>query len=261
MATATKSARRAPSKGTAAKKTAKAASATRKTRRTVKQVERVAEAPKPVRHIARKLAVRALKRAASTALESGATAVRTAIEHTTPQQPGALVPKLRRLPIQLSVDIAVPIHVAWEEWMAFELIPEGVHRITEIERDGDQLLGTIDGPGHSPWSAEVLDERERESFAWHSYEGSDCAGLITFHELSERLTRLELNLDVVPLNVTQAMALASHLADHHAEADLRRLKARLELINPDLYEADDTAGSGRSGGDGSGAKKQNADDA
>ena len=262
MATASKRAQRAapkrqtPSK---AKTTAKAASAARKARRTTKTVERAAHSPKPVRNVARKLAVRALKRAAGTALESGATALRAAIERTTHNEPGTLVPKFRRLPIQLSVDIAVPVSVAWDEWMAFELIPEGVHRITDIERDRDELIGTIDGPGHSEWSAEVLDEREHESFAWHSLQGSDCAGLITFHRLSERLTRLELNLDVVPTNVAQAMALASHLADHHAEADLRRLKARLELINPDLYEADDASDS-RAGGDQSGTGEQPANE-
>jgi uncharacterized membrane protein len=86
------------------------------------------------------------------------------------------------------------------------------------------------------WEAEVLDQRPNESFAWQSVKGSDCAGLITFHRLSERLTRLELNLDVIPQGMPEAMGLLTYLADRRAEADLRRFKAHVELINPDLYD-------------------------
>src|SRR5438445_818412 len=68
------------------------------------------------------------------------------------------------------------------------------------------------------------------------WEGAtDCAGLVTFHELAERLTRIELELDVVPTGLGEAAALALRLADRRAEADLRRFKARVEAIDPDDY--------------------------
>ena len=76
----------------------------------------------------------------------------------------------------------------------------------------------------------------RSDGAPRSQRGSDCAGLVTFHPLSERLTRLELQLDVVPSRLTEAAALALHLADHRAETELRIFKARLETISPDEYE-------------------------
>jgi len=58
---------------------------------------------------------------------------------------------------------------------------------------------------------------------------------VTFHVLGERLTRLELQLDVVPSRLGEAAALAVHLADRRAHTDLRLFKARLETINPDDY--------------------------
>jgi uncharacterized membrane protein len=126
--------------------------------------------------------------------------------------------------------------------MALDRLPEGLHHVADVERDGNgQLIGRM-APGGHPWQADVLDERPNESFAWQSADGSDCAGLITFHRLSERLTRLELNLDVIPTTVAEALALATHVADRRAEADLRRFKARVEVINPDLYEDDNSNG-------------------
>lgn len=142
----------------------------------------------------------------------------------------------QRPPIQAAVDVAVPSAVAWREWMRLEWLPEGVDRVSGIERTADdELSGCLDGDD-TDWMAQILDEREEESFAWESQEGSDCAGLITFHALSERLTRIELSLDVRPLSLAQAVAVTARRADRRAAADLRRFKARLEQINPDLYE-------------------------
>lgn len=138
----------------------------------------------------------------------------------------------RELPIQRSVDVAVPIDVCWDEWMRFEHIPEGTHRVEDVERDGDQLTGTAGG---RDWEAEIVEERIDESFAWHSIGGSDCSGLLTFHELSDRLTRMELHLDVIPGSVADSVELLLHVADRRAEAELRRFKARVEAIDPEQY--------------------------
>jgi uncharacterized membrane protein len=161
---------------------------------------------------------------------------------------GSVGAHVRSLPIQCSIDVAVPVEVAWEEWMALEFLPEGMHRVEEIEWDGDDvLLGGVTGTRRdADWEAEVVDERENESFAWRSYEGADVAGLVTFHALADRLTRLELELDVVPSRFSETAGLALHLADRRAQRDLRAFKARVEMISPDDYppleeedEADD----------------------
>lgn len=154
-----------------------------------------------------------------------------------------VIRRARRLPIQQAVDIAVPLEVAYEEWMRLEFLPEGSRRVEKIERTDDgTLVGRLKGPLWSRrWEAEIRDEREGESFAWRSVKGSDCAGLVTFHQIGERLTRVELQLDVVPVRPGEAIDLAFRLADLRARAELRQFKARLETINPDVYEEDEEA--------------------
>lgn len=157
----------------------------------------------------------------------------------------SLVQRLRSVPIQLSIDIAVPIALAYEEWIRLEFLPEGVHTVRNIQRRGDRLRGEIAGVGHaqSRWRAEIREERPEQSFAWRSLAGSDCLGLITFHRLAERLTRLEVELDVIPKSPAQAFELLTHIADRRAETELRRFKAELERISPDDYPSlDDGAG-------------------
>lgn len=192
----------------------------------------------PVSRLARKALLKAVKAVGRRALGAGEGAVRSLAGELPEMRHRALEAALdRRLPIQVSIDIAVPVAIVWDEWITLESLFEGVDRIVDIERDGDQLFGRIAGRDRD-WEAEINDERPCQSFAWRSYEGSDCAGLVTFHSLSERLTRVEIDLDVVPTGPAQAMAFASHLAHRRAQSELRRFKAKLEFINPDVYEAE-----------------------
>jgi uncharacterized membrane protein len=164
-------------------------------------------------------------------------ALASLIERTSADDGMPLVARLRSVPIQCSIDIAVPLEVTYAEWMKLEFLPEGAHRVEDIKRRGDRLRGRVAGAlaQHSAWAAEVREERPDESFAWRSLKGSDCLGLATFHRISERLTRLELELDVVPAGPAEAFELLVHIADRRAEIDLRRFKAQLERISPDDY--------------------------
>jgi uncharacterized membrane protein len=192
-------------------------------------------------HPARRLALMALKKAANRMVQSGAAGLRTAalrvVDESRDVVQRAMTPGV---PVQCSIDVAVPLRVAWEEWMKLDSLPEGAHRVHRIERDRDELYGDIDGAGQPEWRAEIIDERDQDSFAWRSVEGSDCAGLITFHRLSDKLTRLELDLDALPSSAAEAVALKTPLAQRRTSIELRRFKAHVEFMNPDTYEQDDT---------------------
>lgn len=161
-----------------------------------------------------------------------------------------LLEKVRRLPIQQSIDVAVPPEIAWAQWMELKHLPEGTQRLSNVQREGDELRARIDGARGSDWSAEIIDEREQESFAWQSTQGSDSAGLATFHPLGERLTRIELTLDVQPEDLSEAARLLLHIADRRVGQELRRFKADAELLNPDVYEELLTAEADNNGSDG-----------
>ncbi len=199
---------------------------------------------KPVKRAAKTAGRMMLKAMLRKATRTGAEALRGVADHAAELSRSAVQGGLsRRPPVQVSIDLAVPLAVAWEEWMSLEFLTEGVHRIEDIERDGAQLRGRTAGPRSSDWAAEIIDEREQQSLAWRSFEATDCAGLVTFHTLSERLTRIELDLDVLPRSPAEAFSLSSHLAQRRAESALRRFKARVEFINPDVYEAAQQNGS------------------
>lgn len=184
-----------------------------------------------------KLTTKIVGRSAAKRLEGPRDAL-AALADRVPSNGGtSIAERIRTVPIQCSIDIAVPLEVVYEEWMKLEYLPEGAHRVEQIKRRGGRLRGKIAGAlaQHAAWQAEVREERPNESFAWRSLKGSDCLGLVTFHRLAERLTRIELELDVVPKRPAEAFELMTHIADRRTDTDLRRFKARLERISPDDY--------------------------
>jgi uncharacterized membrane protein len=194
-------------------------------------------ATRPVRWLAWEASKKALRSAGSHLLDGGARTLREAANRTVSTGRKAIAAGVSgRPPIQVGIDVAVPLDVAWDKWMDFTALTEGVHGIKDVERDGNRLVGQTSGAHSVDWEAEILDERPHEAFAWRSLEASDCAGLATFHRLSDRLTRIELDLDVLPTGPLETLALSLRLADRRAEAELRRFKARVEFINPDVYE-------------------------
>jgi uncharacterized membrane protein len=185
---------------------------------------------------ARKAALRMLGTLSSKAFDAGQRATRRALQRAGSAGAEKLMERAQRLPIQQAIDVAVPLGIAWEQWMEFGYFPEGTHRVENVERDGDVLQGQLTGFTSRDWQADVIEERECESFAWRSTEGSDSAGLVTFHELGERLTRIELELDIHPVDLAEAAGLALRLADRRVHTELRRLKANAELLSPDVYD-------------------------
>jgi uncharacterized membrane protein len=228
-------------KGGAAKATKRSTKAAKTPAKAAKKASQ-ALAPSPGRglsKLARLAVLKTLKLAGRKALSTGTDMIRSAAERTAAVSRNVLEENLGRpLPIQVAIDVAVPLNVAWDEWMTFDSLIDGVHKTEDVERDGDHLVGRTAPPRSSEWEAEIIDEREHEAFAWRSVTGSDCAGLVTFHRLSDRLTRIELDLDVVPTSPSETLALTFHLAHRRAETELRRFKARVEFINPDVYETD-----------------------
>jgi uncharacterized membrane protein len=189
-----------------------------------------------VTHAGRRLAATLARKAMVRGARAARQAALGALERAGGASVETLASRTHRLPIQQSIDVAVPVEIAWEQWMEFEYFPEGAHRAEDVERDGDGLKGHLDGMTERDWRAEIIDERENESFAWQSTEGSDTAGLVTFHELSDRLTRIELTLDVRPTDLVEAASLTFRVADRRAETELRRFKTHVELLDPDIYD-------------------------
>jgi uncharacterized membrane protein len=137
----------------------------------------------------------------------------------------------RRMPIQQSVDVAVPIKVAYDRWTMFEDWPDFMHRVESVDQADDTTLSVsmkIWGITRR-FEAQIVEQRPDQRIEWNVTEGLSHTGVVTFHKLSDRLTRIEVSLDIEPHGMFEKMGRGLRFAKRAVRADLHRFKALVEL--------------------------------
>lgn len=135
------------------------------------------------------------------------------------------------VPIQESMDVAVPVSVAFRLCTRFEEYPDYLERVEHVERTSDdqvEFVARIRGQRRR-LPIEVFDARPDERIDWRSTNGIEHSGAITFHSLAPRLTHIELSVDVAPRGLVSRIARSAHLPDRVVRAEMHRFKAYAEL--------------------------------
>lgn len=134
------------------------------------------------------------------------------------------------LPIQASIDVAVPVSAAFALCTQYGDFPEFLDRVESVEEDGRSLevIAKVGGSVRE-LAIEVMDERPDERLDWECSEGFEHSGVISFHPLAPRLTRLELTVERQPEGLGERFTRRVGLTQRTIEEELRRFKAYAEL--------------------------------
>ena len=141
------------------------------------------------------------------------------------------VGKGRRMPIQQAVDVAVPVKTAYDEWTQFEEWPSFMHRLERVAQEDEchiSFKAKIWGISRE-FDAEILEQRPDERIKWRVVDGVSHTGVVTFHELAPRLTRIEVSIDVQPSSLVEKAGRGLRHAKRAVRADLHRFKAHIEM--------------------------------
>jgi uncharacterized membrane protein len=139
--------------------------------------------------------------------------------------------KGRRMPIQQAVDVAAPIDVVYDMFTQFEDWPKFMHRLESANQKDDASVEFSEKLWgfRRQWEAEIVEQRPDERIVWESVSGLQHVGVVTFHELAERLTRVEVNVDIDPSGPMEKIARGARFAKRAVRADLKRFKAYVEM--------------------------------
>jgi uncharacterized membrane protein len=129
------------------------------------------------------------------------------------------------------VDVAVPIKVAYNRWTMFEDWPEFMHRVDSVDQVDDTTLSfsTKVWGITRRFEAKIVEQRPDQRIEWNATEGLAQTGVVTFHKLADRLTRIEVSLDVEPHGMLEKMGRGMRFTKRAVRADLHRFKALIEL--------------------------------
>jgi uncharacterized membrane protein len=141
------------------------------------------------------------------------------------------VGKGRRMPIQQSVDVAVPISTAYNQWTQFEEWPKFMHRLQSVSQEDESHVSfkTKIWGISKEFTAEIVEQRPDQRIKWKVTDGVTHTGVVTFHELADRLTRIEVNLDIEPGSLIEKAGRGMRHVKRAVRADLARFKAYVTM--------------------------------
>src|ERR671916_1113567 len=100
--------------------------------------------------------------------------------------------------VELHIDVNVPLTAAYDEWTQFERLPrfmEGVEEIRQLDETHLHWRASYDGVA-AEWACEIVEQRPEERIAWRSTSGLTHGGVVTFHRLDDRVTRVMIMAEV-----------------------------------------------------------------
>ncbi|MEX2293920.1 MAG: SRPBCC family protein [Acidimicrobiales bacterium] len=132
--------------------------------------------------------------------------------------------------ITATVDVRVPVRTAYDQWTQFEEFPQfmdGVRSVTQLDDTHLHWEAEIAGVRRE-WDAEITEQQPDQRIAWKATDGTQNAGVVTFHRLDDDQTRVALQLDVETEGIVEAIGEKLGFIKRRAAGDLERFKEMIE---------------------------------
>jgi uncharacterized membrane protein len=132
--------------------------------------------------------------------------------------------------IQESVDVDVPVTVAYNQWTQFEEFPRFMAGVEEVRQLDDRNLHwrTKIAGIERQFDTEITEQRPDERIAWQSTGGTTHAGVVTFHYLDDNKSRVMLQLDTEPDGVVEQAGDKLGILKRRVKGDMERFKELIE---------------------------------
>ena len=130
-----------------------------------------------------------------------------------------------------TVDVAVPVSTAYNQWTQFEQFPEFLDRVESIRQiDDTHTAWRVNIGGQiREFDAEITEQHPDERVAWNSTSGEvDHAGVVTFHRLDDTHTRVTVQMDIEPDGVAETAGNRAGVIDRRVKGDVERFKEFIE---------------------------------
>ena len=129
-----------------------------------------------------------------------------------------------------SIDIDVPVRVAYDQWTQFETFHQFMEGIERVEQLDDKRLHWRANVGGKTleWDAEITDQTPDRRIAWRSTSGVTHGGAVLFEPLGPDRSRITVRIDYETDGVAEAIGSALGVLSGRIKGDLKRFKEFIE---------------------------------
>lgn len=132
--------------------------------------------------------------------------------------------------IQKTIEVNVPVTMAYNQWTQFEDFPKFMDGIEEVKQLDDKSLhwkAKIGGKNEE-WMAKIDEQIPDKRIAWHSTSGARNDGIVTFEPLGPTKTQVMLHLEYDPEGIVETVGDKLGFVTRRVEGDLERFKKFIE---------------------------------
>jgi uncharacterized membrane protein len=138
--------------------------------------------------------------------------------------------------VEKSVNVDVPVKVAYNLWAHFESFPQFMEGVEAVRQIGDRDLQWRVNIGGKvkEFETEITEQIPEKRIAWRTRGGTDNAGVVTFHHINDAVTRIMLQMEYEPEGVVEKVGDMIGVVSRRIQGDLERFKERVERFG-DTY--------------------------
>jgi uncharacterized membrane protein len=143
---------------------------------------------------------------------------------------GAVVGTTSARTIDESIEVNVPVSVAYNQWTQFEDFPlfmEGVEHVQQLDDSRLHWAATVAGR-KAEWDAKILEQHPDRQISWISEDGKKTRGTVTFEPRGATQTLVRLSMSYQAEGPAEALGSAAGLDSRRVRGDLERFKELIE---------------------------------
>ena len=150
--------------------------------------------------------------------------------------------KLKVTNIVESIDVGVPIKLAYDQWTQFADFSGFMKKVENVEQAEDEKLHWKAQVfwSHREWDADIIDQRPEERIVWKSKGAKGHVdGAVTFHELGPRLTRILVVLQYHPQGFMERTGNLWRAQGRRVRLELKHFQRHVmtdDILHPDEVE-------------------------
>jgi hypothetical protein len=151
--------------------------------------------------------------------------------------------KLKLTNIVESIDVGVPVRLAYNQWTQFEDFPTFTKKVEQARPDEDGQKINWKAQvfwSHREWEATITDQRPDERIIWTSTgQKGHVDGAVTFHELGPNLTKIVVVLEYHPQGMFERTGNLWRAQGRRTRLELKHFQRHVmahALLNPDDVE-------------------------
>jgi uncharacterized membrane protein len=129
-----------------------------------------------------------------------------------------------------SIEVNVPVKVAYNQWTQFEEFPNFMENIVEVRQIDDSHVhwhAEIAGR-HKEWDTEIVEQIPDQRIAWRTTAGPENHGIVSFEPVGADRTRVSVDIEYQPETAMEKVGDMLGMVSSNVEDDLENFRDFLE---------------------------------